>query len=111
MNDLARRGPLGLKAPKLGRGTIKGKMHMARIARLPCVVCHRPGPSKVHHLICGRFGSSRADDFNTIPLCFECHRGPHGIHAGKESWVAINGPDTDFLPVVADMLSGEFNAT
>lgn len=108
--NITQRGPLGQKPPKLARGTIRGQAHMARVAALPCVVCHKPGPSEVHHLICGRFGSSRADDFNTIPLCFECHRGQHGIHAGKETWVAINGPDTDFLPVVADMLNGSWNA-
>lgn len=105
--DLAQRPPLGQKAPRLARGTIKGRTHMARVAALPCAVCRRTGPSEVHHLICGRFSSQRADDFNIISLCFECHRGPNGIHAGKETWVALNGPDCDFLPVVANMLNGE----
>lgn len=109
MSNLAGLPPLGQKAPKLARGTIQGRMHMARVARLPCVVCGHPGPSEVHHVICGRFSQSRAPDDMTIPLCYDCHRGPQGIHAGKESWVAINGPDTDFLPVVADMLAGEWN--
>jgi hypothetical protein len=63
----------------------------------------------VHHVICGRYSQQKASDFDTIPLCFECHLGPKGIHAGKETWVALNGPDTDFLTVVADILAGEIN--
>jgi hypothetical protein len=81
---------------------------MARVKQLPCVVCHRPGPSAVHHCICGRFSQAKAGDFQTIPLCWECHQGPQGIHASKDAWVEANGPDTDFLPVVADMLHGEW---
>lgn len=107
--DLMKRGPLGLKAPKPERGTKRAKDHMARVAACQCVVCRRPGPSEVHHCICGRFGSRKASDFDTIPLCYECHRGPHGIHAGKETWVAINGPDTDFLALTADLIAGECN--
>lgn len=106
--DLMHRGPIGQKAPRLARGTVAGKRYMARVAQCRCVACGRPGPSEVHHCICGRFSSQRADDFNTISLCYECHRGQNGIHAGKESWVVIHGPDVDFLPVMADMISGEW---
>jgi hypothetical protein len=110
MNDLAQRGPLGPKAPRLARRTVAARAHMAAVAALPCVVCRRHGPSEVHHVICGRYSQHKASDFDTIPLCFECHRGPQGIHAGKETWVTLNGPDTDFLPVVADMIAGKANA-
>lgn len=124
------RGPLGLKADKptkprkpmrkvspkkaaYRRSEVgqEGLEHMAKVKRLPCVICHRPGPSDVHHVICGRFGTQRATSFQVIPLCPECHRYPHpfAIHSGKASWIERNGPDYEYLPVVADMLANEWN--
>lgn len=104
--NLAQKPPLGLKAPKPVNGTDKGMEHMGRVKQLPCVICGHPPPSDAHH--CRSNGTAR-DDFKTIPLCFDCHRGPQGYHAAKGTWEATNGPDTDFLPVVADMLAGQFN--
>ena len=102
--------PVRQKATKPIRGTSAAKAHMARVSACRCAVCGRPGPSEVHHCICGRFGMRKASDFDTIPLCYECHRGPQGIHAGKASWVMANGLDTDFLPLTADLIAGEANA-
>ena len=107
--DLANRGPLGPRKPKPERGTARAKAHLARVKALPCVVCHRPGPSDAHHVFCGRYGNRKASDFETIPLCKDCHQGPHGIHTAKAAWIAVNGNDFDFLPVVDDMLAGQFN--
>jgi len=107
MTNLAGLPPLGQKI-KQERGTVAARGHMARVAACPCVVCHKPGPSTVHHCICGRYSQARASDFATIPLCWECHLGPQGIHANKSAWVEANGPDTDFLPVVADMIAGDW---
>ncbi|OOY15104.1 DUF968 domain-containing protein [Thioclava sp. DLFJ4-1] len=104
------RGPLGLKAEKPANGTAAGIRHMNRVKQLPCVICGKPGPSDAHHVICGRYSQAKASDFQTIPLCKECHQwGPLAIHNGKASWIERNGPDTDYLPIVADMLAGEFN--
>lgn len=112
MTDLSGRGAMGLKQPKPERGTARSKRHLERVKRLPCVVCHRPGPSDAHHVICGRYSTEKSGDFETIPLCKECHQhGPLAIHNGKASWVERNGPDYDFLDVVADMLAGEWNPT
>ena len=78
---------------------------MRAVKALPCVVCGRAGPSDAHHCICDRYGTRRASDFDVIPLCKACHQdGPFAIHNGKASWVARNGPDWAFLPVVAEML-------
>lgn len=104
--NLAGKPPLGLKEPKPARGTKSAKDHMARVAALPCVLCGY-WPVEVHHCISGRFGQSKASDFETIPLCYADHRGPQGIHASKREWEARNGFDHEFLPVVADMLAGE----
>ena len=80
-----------------------GALHMGKVAQLPCVICGS-WPVHVHHCISGRFGQRKASDFDTIPLCWECHLGPQGIHASKHAWEAQNGPDTGFLSVVADLL-------
>jgi len=85
--------------------------HMRRVKQLPCVICGKPGPSDAHHVIHGRFSARKATDFQVIPLCEACHRYPHrhAIHTGKKAWAERNGPDWEYLPVVADMLAGEFN--
>lgn len=101
-------GP-NFKAPKVANGTAAGMRHMRRVKQLPCVICGRSGPSEAHHVFCGRYGQRKASDFETIPLCLSCHRiGPHAIHNAKETWERINGPDYEYLAVVADMLAGEW---
>ena len=103
--DLTGRGPMGLKQPKPERGTAKARAHLARVKALPCVICHKPGPSDAHHVICDRYGTSKAGDFETIPLCKSCHQhGPMAIHNDKRGWVKRNGPDHAYLPIVALMI-------
>lgn len=104
--DFARRGPLGMRPQKPKNGTAAGRAHMGRVKACPCVRCGRAGPSDVHH--CRSDGMAR-DDFKTIPLCKECHQGQYGYHNAKASWEAANGKDYEYLPVVADMLAGEYN--
>ena len=99
--------PVHQKDHKPVCGTAAGFRHMGRVKALRCVVCHRHGPSDAHH--CRSDGMAR-DDFKTIPLCKECHQGQNGYHNAKASWEAANGKDYEFLPVVADMLAGEWNA-
>lgn len=106
--NLSGRGPLGLKAPKPERRTKAARNHMARVAVLRCICCGH-WPIEVHHCISGRFSQRKAPDDQTIPLCFEHHRGPDGIHTNKAAWEATYGLDTDYLPVVSDILAGQFN--
>lgn len=109
--NLAARPPLGLKAPKPERGTGAAKRHIEAVKQLCCVICGQPGPSDAHHCISGRYGSRKASDFQTIPLCKAHHQdGPEAIHQNKAAWEAANGPDTDYLPVVRDMLDGTWNS-
>lgn len=105
MTFLARtKGPLGQKPAKPSKAA--GKAHMARVAQLACVLCGAR-PVEVHHCISGRYGQRRSSDMDTISLCLNHHRGPEGIHTNKAAWEEFNGLDTDFLPVVADMLAGQ----
>jgi hypothetical protein len=103
--SLTGKAPLGLKKPKPKRGTKAGMEHMHRVKQLPCVICHKHPPSDAHHVFCDRFGSSKASDFDVIPLCKEHHQhGPEAIHNAKRSWVEKHGPDHAFLPLVKEWL-------
>ena len=68
----------------------KGERHMAKVARVPCVLCARMGlgdtPSEVHHLKYGQGASDRASDMLVIALCKRHHRVeyPESVHALKE---------------------------
>ena len=134
--DLANRGPLGPRPAKLTpeekaaakkarRKAVKrvsekrkaylasdagaeGLAHMMRVKMLPCVICHKPGPSDAHH--CQSNDHVRSDK-DTIPLCKNHHQGPEGYHTQKRTWHRLYGPDTDYLPVVKDMLAGQWNPT
>jgi hypothetical protein len=104
--NLTGKGPLGLKQPKPERGTTKARAYMARVKALPCVICHRPGPSDAHHIICDRYGTNKASDFDVIPLCKAHHQdGPEAIHNGKESWVRKHGPDHSYIDTVKEWLA------
>lgn len=100
--------PLGLKPPKPSSEQIAaGKRHMARVARLPCVICGGR-PVQIHHCIHGRYGQRKVSDFETIPLCPDHHQiGPYAIHNDKAGWLDRWGADHSYLAVVADALAGD----
>ena len=125
MSNLAGKPPLGLndrdkpKEPKTRKPVRKvsrkreaylasqereaGKAHMAKVASLPCVCCGY-WPVEVHHC---KSGGPRSD-MRVIPLCHNHHRGPEGFHTQRETWEGLYGLDADYLPVVADMIAGEW---
>ncbi len=86
----------------------QGKRHMEAVAKLPCVICGTR-PVHVHHVISGRYSQRKAWDTQVIPLCWNHHQGPDGIHTDKRAWEERYGLDTDYLAVVADALAGELS--
>lgn len=100
------RGPLGLKPDKMTPAEVRaGKAWMARVKTLPCAVCGKAGPSDAHHVFHGRYGTRKAPDTDTIPLCKADHQdGPEAIHKNKAAWLEKHGPDYSYLPWVAQML-------
>jgi hypothetical protein len=57
---------------------------MAKVAALGCILCRvhfnaQDTPAEVHHIREG-MGAMRRDDWLTIPLCPEHHRGQSGLH-------------------------------
>lgn len=119
--DFGRKGPLGLKQPKPNQAKRKalprvskkraayldspereaGKAHMARVARLYCIVCGA-WPVEVHHE-----GKPRSD-MMCLPLCQRHHRrefGPGSYHYSPKAFYAAHGPSSDLLESVRKMLN------
>jgi len=57
------------------------------IRSLNCIVCDAPNPHP-HHIIGHGYGGEaiKADDYLTMPLCFNHHTGDQGVHRGHQSW-------------------------
>ena len=62
---------------------------MALVAELGqergCIVCGEPF-AHVHHILEGRTPGRKSGSFCTVPLCWECHEGTHGIHGTRQRW-------------------------
>lgn len=109
MNDLAMRGPLGLKAPK----PKKDPAYLAQVASLPCCICEAFGerqtsPTQVHHVIMGRGSQRKTPDCMAIPLCAFHHTGGHpsylAIHVSPAAWREHYGLDVDYVLPTQDTL-------
>lgn len=56
------------------------RAHVERLKAMPCIVCGSDGPSDAHEPEQGMW-------FASIPLCRDCHIGPHnGIHGQRSIW-------------------------
>lgn len=85
-----------------------GRAHMGRVAQLPCCLCGAHGV-QVHHILEGRVKGRRAGDWATIPLCPDCHTGPHnGIH-GRQVMLRIR--KTTELDLLCETLETLYGST
>lgn len=82
------------------------KRHMDRVARLPCAVCGAQ-PVEVHHALEGRTPGRRSGNYLTIPLCTDCHRGPHGIHGDRSMWNVMRKTEIGCLNATLEALYGD----
>ena len=61
-----------------------------------CVVCRRQGvitPAALHHVA---EGSGLRSDWAQVPLCFDHHQGPMGLHTlGTKAWIRRFRPPGD----------------
>ena len=72
----------------------KDRDHLRWVASRPCSVCGS-WPVQVHHI---RILGEPRDDKKTIPLCYDHHQGPNGIHGlGKHAWRKVYGHELDML--------------
>lgn len=72
------------------------KIHMGRVAELPCACCGAMGV-QVHHLREGQGMAQRASNFLTIPLCEPCHTGSRGVHGDKSMMRLTKKTELDML--------------
>ncbi len=85
---------------------------MARVAKVPCVLCAYQGlgdsPSVVHHLKFGSGASDRAHDCLTIAVCPRHHDNyPESIHVLKEKGLRLryNLSELDLLAMTLEALA------
>ena len=81
--------------------------HLAKVAALPCVICHEWGirqlsRTAVHHCIHGRHGNRKVPDSMTIPLCEGHHQGlldttKIALHREPSKWKRLYGSDTNWI--------------
>jgi hypothetical protein len=87
----------------------EGKRHMQRVAEWGrdngCVVCNEP-MAHVHHMLADRTPSRKADDWLTMPLCWECHVGTDGIHGTRQRWSMRKMSETQALAETLAALYG-----
>lgn len=80
------------------RTTQAERDHVARIKELPCVVCGASGPSIAHHV-------KQDSHYHTVPLCEDCHTGPHnGIHGQRAMWKVMKMDEVDALAKTIEAL-------
>lgn len=78
--------------------------YLGLVAELPCCVCPLKNQAQqyrteVHHKLVRGMGI-RASDYETMPLCIECHRtGKFGeaVHNGTKSFEARYGTQDDHI--------------
>lgn len=72
------------------------KLHLSRVAALPCCLCGSQ-PVEVHHILEGRIKGRKCGHMTTIPLCQDCHRGRSGIHGDKAMLKIMRKTELDLL--------------
>jgi len=91
--------------------TAAEKRHLARVARVPCVLCKHLGlgdsPVHVHHMKLATGVSDRSSHFLTIALCPEHHVGKTGVHMLKEKGLRLryNLSEIDLLAMTIEALA------
>lgn len=87
-----------------------GKRHMQRVAEFGqthgCVVCSAPF-AHLHHILEGRTPGRRSGDFCVVPLCVECHIGPHGIHGDRSRWRMLKMDELEALDMTLEGIYGD----
>lgn len=102
--------PIHQKPPRQA----KDRNRLALVAAMPCVICYEFGlvqtsPTQVHHCIHGRFGTSRAPDSMTVPLCIDHHVGGRdttkiALHREPAAWREAYGDDVNWISWVEERL-------
>lgn len=82
------------------------KRHEERLETLPCFGCARFGVSCHHTMLKFPAKRWRRDHRYQLPVCWNCHQGPQGIHGiGSEAkWLAsIGKTEAEAIAYVQDL--------
>lgn len=87
-----------MQSKNKAKPSVLERQHIERIKNMNCAVCGQPGPSDCHEIKQGQW-------FTSIPLCRDCHQGPHnGIHGQKAMWKVCKMDELDALAVTVKWL-------
>lgn len=96
-----------LKTPRRKKKSnpLKDKEHLNWVASHPCSIPCCMEPPCVHHV---RLNGEKKDDRKTIPLCWNHHQGPEGIHhLGKYRWREKYGDEVKMLKTLMEKKENE----
>jgi len=86
------------------------RLYLGRVARMGCMLCKVLGlgdtPAEIHHVREGQGMAQRAQNWLTIPLCPEHHRGKNGIHGDREAFKNARVDEMDLLALTIGELNG-----
>jgi hypothetical protein len=112
----ALRRHLGAAEAREGRGVKRASLaerhHMEAVASIGCVLCRHLGApqqsaTSLHHVKEGQGLSQRAEHWLTVPLCFDHHQGPNGLHGlgTKGFYTRYKLDEMDLLAFTIEWLS------
>ncbi len=94
----------GLKKKKTKK-TKEEADHLNKVASLGCIICK--AEACVHHI---RVSGEPRNHMRTIPLCWDHHQGPNGIHTmGKRVWWKLYGHELELLELVLTKINRRKN--
>lgn len=91
---------------KRDRPTAVGLEHMGRLKTMRCICCtlldrKQEQITDVHHI---REERTARNDMLTIPLCWDCHQGPNGIHGDKTYLRILKMSEWDLLAATWEIM-------
>lgn len=78
--------------------------YLSKVAALPCALCGCEGVH-IHHAREGQGMAQRAQNWLAIPLCQDCHTGPHGFHGDRQLLKARKVDEMDLLAMTIERLN------
>jgi hypothetical protein len=87
----------------------KDKHYMGLVGMQLCILCtelgmQQKGRTYLHHIREGQGMSQRASNFLVIPLCYDCHQGPVGIHGTKALMAVAKVSELDLLALTIERM-------
>lgn len=108
--------PNGMRAPapapvverERDAATPAERAHLGRLKAMRCICCElldlqQQHITDVHHI---REGRQARNHWLTLPLCWDCHQGPAGVHGTKAVLRVLKMTEFDLLACVIERTYG-----